>query len=340
MIRLLCVLLAAAALLSGSGRPAAAAGIENLRVRQDGDLVLFDYDLVSAAERCEVVLRLSLRGRSLEAGRLHLGGDLGRTAPGEGRRIVWTAQKDFPEGFTGPLAGELSAVDLEIEPKTGMVLALIPGRSFEMGCGSWNPVCEKDELPMHRVSLDDYSLGLTEVTCAQFAVYLNAAGGDGSFPHLTKVDGVWRAEPGFEEAPVTAVDFARAKDFCTWLSQGTNQSFDLPSEAQWEYACRGGGQWQAFGTATGYLPPGESLAAPSGANLLGLSAMSGGVWEWTREAYAPYGSPQVEAPADAPRVLRGGRDGGETATARCANRYPREPGAKDPAVGFRVVRER
>lgn len=286
-----------------------------------------------------VVLSMRVRGRMVSAENLHMRGDVGVVPSGTGKVVTWDMAGDFPEGYAGPVKGEIAAYDVWTEPLTGMRFVRVDGRCFEMGCGKWNPVCDEDELPTRRACPADFWMGRDEVTNAQFCAYLNGRGSAlpgvsvEDFPGIARREGEFVPQKGEADEAVAGINWFVATDFARWLSRESGKNFSLPSEAQWEFACRSAGRWYAFGTLDG-MPETDDMdapvAAPSGANLLGLEAMSGGVWEWTGDTYRP-GS-------DTYRVLRGGRDGSQTRNARCANRYPRNPSSTDAATGFRLVR--
>ncbi|WP_029896221.1 formylglycine-generating enzyme family protein [Desulfohalovibrio reitneri] len=318
---------------------AARAGlVTDFSARQEDDRVMFDFGVSSEAEQVRVGLLLRLGQTLLDPAELHLEGDLGEISPGPDKRIVWNVLRDFPEGLSGPLSGELRAPDLLREPVAGMRFVRVQGDCFEMGCGPWFPYCEQDEKPVHPVCPDDFLLSVTPVTRAQFAPFLNQTGRTaGDYPGLAIRDGDWVVlrDP---EAPATGVSRVVAMAYAAWLSQESGRTYTLPTEAQWEYACRSGGRRFGYGTPTGR--PQDGLDAqwrtPSRANLLGVEGMSGGVWEWTAGAYVSYPKPDQTDP-DLNGVLRGGRDGSYVRNARCFNRYDRAPGRGGATTGFRLV---
>ena len=160
-------------------------------------------------------------------------------------------------------------------------------------------------------------------------------------------DFTWR-NPGFtqtDDDPVTLVTYKDAVAFLEWFSRKTRMTFTLPSEAQWEYAARAGGQpamdaWhkENSGNATHRM-------AQKPANAWGLSDMLGNVWEWCEDWYAPYDTADATDPiqrnanlSDKPRrVLRGGSWLREPKFCRPAARYRNDPLSRNADNGFRVM---
>ncbi|HEY9751789.1 MAG TPA: formylglycine-generating enzyme family protein, partial [Coleofasciculaceae cyanobacterium] len=114
-----------------------------------------------------------------------------------------------------------------------LTLMLIPAGQFMMGSADEDSAASESERPQRRVHLGQFLLGMTPVTQAQWRV---VAGYD-----LVNID--LKAEPSHfkgDDLPVEHVSWQEATEFCQRLSQKTGKYFHLPSEAQWEYACRAG----------------------------------------------------------------------------------------------------
>jgi hypothetical protein len=181
---------------------------------------------------------------------------------------------------------------------------------------------------------------------------------------------LFEPESDTAQRPVERVTWEEAREFCRRLSQRTSRRYSLPSEAQWEYACRAGTTSPyAFGAAltaelatlrflTGRLDdPGATAWVTEGqqttpvllhpANAWGLHDMHGNVWEWCLDHWhASYsGAPadgtawiDPQAPANTDRVVRGGAWSDPPSDARSACRYRLPPQSREPAiVGLRVV---
>jgi len=250
-----------------------------------------------------------------------------------------------------------------------MDLALIPAGEFVMGEAKGLP----DEYPPGRVKIDrPFYMGKLEVTNAQYALFDPAH--DSAYISYTNKDQGNRGHAVNKPAqPVVRVSWRQAMAFCRWLSAKTGRAFTLPTEAQWEYACRAGtdtplaygGTDADFGkfanladeALTRYarrdspkwhprddrFNDGSLVTANVGryaANAWGLRDMHGNAAEWTRSTYQPYpyGDDGRDGPsAPGKRVVRGGSWYDRPKRARSAFRLSYEPWQVVYNVGFRVV---
>jgi len=238
---------------------------------------------------------------------------------------------------------------LDLGKGVTMKLVLIPAGTFLMG----SPTAEKgranNEDPQHRVSIGEpFYMGIYEVTQAQWRAVM------GNEP--------WTGRPFVKPGDNNAVNWVSWKDaskFCETLSKKTGKLVVLPTEAQWEYACRAGSKtaycfgddpsklgnyaWYADNTDKRgrEYPHAVGRKKP---NAFGLYDMHGNVWEWCRDhRHANY----KKAPADgtawvdkAPaglRVLRGGAWGYDPKHCRTAHRFAGIPTDRYVHVGFRLV---
>jgi formylglycine-generating enzyme required for sulfatase activity len=233
----------------------------------------------------------------------------------------------------------------EITNSIGMKLVLIPAGEFMMG----SPVGEgdDDEDPQHRVRITRlFYLGATEVTRGQFRRFVDEAG--------YQTDIGWQ-NPGFErtdEHPVDNVSWNDAVAFAAWLSRREGVTYRLPTEAEWEYACRAGTTTRySFGddpkvlAAVGNLgQPGTVPVGRYKANAWGLFDMHGNALEWCSDGYAANyykGSPMDDpkgSEGTSARVFRGGGWRFGPRYARSANRSWSEPGHRASRLGFRLAR--
>ena len=226
----------------------------------------------------------------------------------------------------------------------GPVMTVIPAGSFRMGCVSGN-ACEETEQPLRTVTIaTPFSMSKHEVSFEDFDQFARATGRE------RPDDSGW----GRGRRPVIGVSWEDANDYASWLSSETGRGYRLPTEAEWEYAARAGGD-----TAYGW---GEALAAgeancsgcgrsldrtvPTGsfrANAWGLHDMHGNVWEWVEDCWNPtYAGAPVDgstwAQGDcARRVLRGGSWFNPPAMARSATRLSGNASVRGNIAGFRVV---
>ena len=226
----------------------------------------------------------------------------------------------------------------------GIPLVRIPAGSFVMGSPADEPGRGGDETP-HRVTISrPFWLGRTEVTQTQ---WIRVMGGNPS------------RFRGCAECPVENVTWLDVQRFIEKLNATEGGGFRLPTEAEWEYACRTGEGPTAARIDDAHANfdarypvrggrPGRYLGRPVAvasfpADRLGLFDMKGNVWEWCADGYAPY--PPGDAadpvgPDSAPKkVIRGGSWYFDAASCRCAARYTHDPKDRGFSLGFRVARD-
>jgi len=210
----------------------------------------------------------------------------------------------------------------------------ISGGTFNMGSEEYDR-----EKPVHEVTLSAFEIGATQVTQAQYEAVMGKGINPSYFKH--------------PDNPVETVSWEEAKAFCEELSKLTRKKFVLPTEAQWEYACRAGSdtrfcfvneedkleEYAWYNKNSEGRPHAAGRMKP---NAWGLYDMHGNVWEWCNDWYGEYSAgPQTdpEGPASGPgRVLRGGSWSDYSGRCRSASRYSITPGTRSYSMGFRVVR--
>ena len=239
------------------------------------------------------------------------------------------------------------------EPWTGMLFVELPPGRFTMGSANTETSRNDDEL-LHDVEITHpFFLGQTEVTQQQWRTVM------GNTPSHFAGCG--------PRCPVENVSYAEVQKFLDQLNAHTPQAlrYRLPSEAEWEYACRARttGPFSTGENLTtaqanyngrqpyGSFPAGEfrQKPTPTGTfpvNPWGLADMHGNVWEWTSDWYGPYsegGAANVDprgAVSGDKRVIRGGSWLFDANSARCALRYTHAPQDKGFSLGFRVAADR
>jgi len=212
----------------------------------------------------------------------------------------------------------------------GMRLRLIPAGQFVMGTAEGY----EDEMPPHRVTVGEaFYLGVHEVTQAQYARVM------GSNPsHF--VGG---------RRPVENVAWQEAVEFCRRLSRREGVAYRLPTEAEWEYACRAGTTTKyscgdspaALHEHAWYLRTSGRQTHEVGSrkpNAWGLHDMHGNVWEWCRDRFGPYAEGGGASVEGAGRVLRGGAWGVTRDGCRSSYRNHSSPEVRHYTIGFRVAR--
>ena len=237
----------------------------------------------------------------------------------------------------------------EITNSIGMKLVLIPKGTFMMGSPEGEEARDEDET-QHEVTISkDYYLGVTEVTQGQ---YEKVMGANPSYFQGDKIKG------SSSNHPVEMVSWKDAVEFCKKLSElpeekAAGRVYRLPTEAQWEYACRAGSETAySFGESSKSLADydwfGEHIKGqthPVGKkkpNAWGLYDMHGNVWEWCSDWYGEYPNGAVSDPVGplkgSDRVNRGGSFGNIATLCRSASRSGFDPSSyyRD-CIGFRVA---
>jgi hypothetical protein len=141
MIRKVCLSLLLVLLLAAKALDAAE--VKNVRVQQTGNRGQFTYDLVGDEAEAEVVIVITVQGKSYAASDLHLEGDLGKVRPGRGRTIYWNILQDFPRGLNAEIAWRITSgggadftaggVADFTDPLTGMEFIRVNGGCYRMG---------------------------------------------------------------------------------------------------------------------------------------------------------------------------------------------------------------
>jgi len=246
---------------------------------------------------------------------------------------------------SAPAAGQIWK-----EPVTGMEFVWVPGGCYEMGCGNWTGDCYRDEKPLHEVCVDGFWLGKTEVTQGQWNKVMEENPSE-----FMKGDNY----------PVESVPWQEIKKFTLKISSLSKDANELrlPTEAEWEYACRSGGKQEKYaggsdlervawyqGNSDGYT---HSVAtkAPNG---LGLFDMNGNVNEWCADTYRGWAYSKHERnnplfrDEGYTKIYRGGSWDSKQKYARCAarsyeigiNSPPAFPAYRNNDLGFRLVRNK
>ncbi|HVR10618.1 MAG TPA: SUMF1/EgtB/PvdO family nonheme iron enzyme [Thermoanaerobaculia bacterium] len=203
--------------------------------------------------------------------------------------------------------------------RTAPAMALIPAGRFLMGSTPRMPEYRALEVP-HRVELDAFALGRTEVTNQELAEFLNEEGNDDDglpFVDLAAAGGalrfdssVYAAAPAVARRPATAVSWRGARAYCRWLSQKTGRLYELPTEAQWEWAARAGAAsvwpWgDTFDAARlncrGRDDAGLEDVGAHPADAYGVFDLLGNAWEWVLDCFAP--DFYLYSPTHDPRLL-------------------------------------
>lgn len=239
------------------------------------------------------------------------------------------------------------------------VMVHIPGGTFSMGSNS-----RPNEQPVHNVDLEGFDIGIYEITNKEFEVFINNTGYKTDAERASSLV-TWRSynQEGRSNYPAVCVSWTDADKFCRWLSEATGENYRLPTEAEWEYAARGGlsnknypngdelddehanfdedGEKAMFnGVVLEYLSPVNSFSA----NGYGIYNMAGNVWEWCQDWYdeqyyqhTPSAHP--EGPTEGRfKSMRGGGWVNSASFCRVSYRNYNSITFNMPYLGFRIVK--
>jgi formylglycine-generating enzyme required for sulfatase activity len=222
------------------------------------------------------------------------------------------------------------------------VLVSISSGWFMMG----SEIGQDNEKPVHQVYLDAFSLAATQVTNAEYAVYVRESGA--ASPQFFE-----HADFNHPRQPVVSISWFEASHYCEWLSRATGRTYRLPTEAEWEYAARGGCEGKLFpwGDESPHALPGYHSRWRKGPEPVGQLSPNGyglydiclNVHEWCSDWYAadyyshsptynPRGPEQGERKAS-----RGGSWRHHIKATRCAGRSSIPPEFRYADYGFRLA---
>jgi formylglycine-generating enzyme required for sulfatase activity len=246
-----------------------------------------------------------------------------------------------------------------LEPNLTLELIKIPTGRFMMGAPEAEDESRENERPQHFVDLSEFYMGKYPITQAQWLFGAN----------LPQIDRKLDPDPSRSKGqnlPVEKVSWLEAIEFCARLFVHTGHEYNLPSEAEWEYACRAGtvtpfhfgetidpqvanydgGYVYGRGRTGTYRKKTIPVGSLNAANEYGLHDVHGNVWEWCQDHWYPnyQGAPEngsawinANAEENKSRVLRGGSWLNYPSSCRSAARSNCNPDNRDDLVGFRVV---
>jgi formylglycine-generating enzyme required for sulfatase activity len=228
-------------------------------------------------------------------------------------------------------------IKLEKGPSGDIEMVFVKGGQFQMGCTSEQTDCDSDEKPVHTVTVDDFYIGKYEITQKQWRDVM------GKNPS---------GFSGCDDCPVERVSWNDIQEFIKKLNEKTGLHYRLPTEAEWEYAARGGTKsngykysgnnniddvaWYSGNSGIKTHPVGQKKP-----NELGIYDMSGNVWEWCNDWYGSYSSVRQNNPQGSSsgsfRVFRGGSWSSYARYCRVAFRSDLTPDDRYYRHGFRLV---
>jgi len=277
-----------------------------------------------------------------------------------------------------PISAEELCNYVENESSLGINMVYVEGGTFLMGTNK-DKYREFDEENVHLVKLDDFYIGKTEITIAQFAKFVEETNyktdaeikgrsyiwDDEKALMVEKENVNWRCnelgelinENDYSYYPVVYISWQDATAFCNWLSEKTGKKYSLPTEAQWEYAARGGRYSKGYmysgskkiKKVAWYWDDSQREEHPVSnllPNELGIHDMSGNVYEWCYDWYeATYSTENQENPEGPEneksklfrRVIRGGSWATTKNFCRVTNRDSGNPNLGTSTSGFRII---
>ncbi len=249
--------------------------------------------------------------------------------------LPWSGAIEQPRDKMFRYVTGRDGLEIDLDGPGQIRMAIIPGGGYLMGSEKG----EEDELPVHRVDLNPFYIGRTEITQAEWEAVM------GTLPEVGFV--------GYDR-PVESVSWDDAHQFCRRLSERTGLEVRLPTEAEWEYATRAGTTTKySFGDDQKLLADYGWYSGNSGdetlpvarkrPNRFGLYDVHGNVWEWCEDRWhdnyegAPSDGRAWESGDSEYRVVRGGSWGSYSNGCRSAGRDRNPPGFRSDAVGLRIV---
>ena len=308
-----------------------AQNVTNPDARQEGKKIIITYTLDKAAD---ISVYFSMDGgKTFGAALQQVTGNVGKNVSAGSNTIVWDVLAELDK-----FQGENIVFKVKATPSFTIEMVLVQGGTFTMGCTSeQGSDCDGDESPSHRVTVSSFYMSKYEITQKQWVEIM------GSNPSSFKGDNL----------PVELVSWDDVQEFIRKLNAKTGKQYRLPTEAEWEYAARGGTKSKGYkysgsNTLSNVAWSDENSGGethPVGSkmpNELGLYDMSGNVWEWCWDWYGDYGSSAQTNPtgpsSGSYRVNRGGSWRSYAWDCRVTYRFNYSyPGRRRNSIGFRLV---
>ena len=231
-------------------------------------------------------------------------------------------------------------------------MVFVQGGTFTMGCTfkEQRSDCNDDEKPAHAVTVSSFNMGKYPVTQALWKAVMGTA----MQQHRNKSGATASDRGEGDNYPICYVSWDDVQTFLARLNRLTGKAYRLPTEAEWEYAARGGGKSQGFTFSGGNIlndvawfhENSDNNVHPAGMknpNELGLYDMNGNVWEWCSDWYDSnyYNSSAISNPkgplSGSYRVFRGGSWFNDATYCRISARFSDIPSSNSSDVGFRIA---
>lgn len=310
--------------------------ITNVRAEQNGKDIIVFYDVLKLPydHVVDVTLWVAVDGKNYEGPLRSVSGDVGQDITGgRGKRITWRVLEEYEQ-----LIGDKIVFKVEGSLYDSKVIEMVYIEGGEFTMGSYK---EYDEQPLHSVYVNDFFIGKYEITQRQWK---RVMGGNPSFFDYC------------DACPVENVSWKDVEEFIVELNRQTNMNYRLPTEAEWEYAAKGGNKslnhlfsgsddpdrvaWYIGNNNQHTRKVGTKLP-----NEIGIYDMSGNVMEWCADWYSniyyhdcPYKNPQ--GPLNGSHhVIKGGSWSTTSTYLRIANRSKSTNNSRYDDLGFRLARD-
>ncbi|MCI6578134.1 MAG: formylglycine-generating enzyme family protein [Bacteroidales bacterium] len=311
--------------------------VSNVDAYQEGKNIIITYD-TDKAGFADFVFCSTDGGRTWGDPLRQVTGDVNKQVPAGSHRIVWDvlSEREKFEGANICFKVEVNSGKFTVNG-VSFEMVRVEGGTFRMGATSeQGSDAYGDEKPVHSVTLSSYYIGKTEVTQALWQAVM------GSNPSNFKG----------ADLPVECVSWNDCQEFIQKLNSLTGRNFRLPTEAEWEFACRGGNKSNGYkysgsnnlGSVAWYDGNSGDKTHPVGTkapNELGIYDMSGNVWEWCGDWYANYTSNSQTNPkgpqSGSYRVRRGGSWRYFVRCCRSSFRYVCDPADRGYNLGLRLA---
>jgi formylglycine-generating enzyme required for sulfatase activity len=312
--------------------------VSNIRAEQRGQDIVVLYTLETTSQ-CEVSLILSQdNGSSWGTALKNVSGDVGKNISAGEKQITWKVLEEQESLIGDKMKFKVITNGRKsFEPE----MVFVEGGAFQMGSEAGN----LNEKPVHEVSLSSFYIGKYEITQSQWKAVMGVGLSDMVEGEIAEC----------QHCPMVIVSWDQAQEFISKLNIQTGKNYRLPTEAEWEFAAKGGVNGEGFEysgsdelNSVAWCPE-NSLGVlhevgGKKPNELGIYDMSGNVWEWCSDWFGKYNSyvqiNPVGPASGSPRVMRGGSWDCQTSfenRCRVATRQRLPPDAMSEDIGFRLV---
>jgi len=304
--------------------------VSNIHAEQRGQDIVVLYSLETTSP-CEVSLLLSQdNGATWGSPLKNVSGDVGKNISGGEKQIAWKVLDEQEYLVGDKMKFKVIANGRKFfEPE----MVFVEGGTFQMGSISG----ESDDKPIHLETLRSFNIGKYEVTQAQWKAVMGTNPSDFT---------------GCNNCPVETVSWNEVQEFIMQINSQTGKNYRLPSEAEWEYAAKGGkgeGEFpisdsESLNSTAWFVE--NSNSEPHGVggkkpNELGVYDMIGNLWEWCADWYGDCNSNNetnlTGKSSGKSRVIRGGSWYNDSSFCNTTFRMGYEPNNSDRYVGFRLV---